>query len=240
MSTETSGLQSDTSSAQRTWNQEQKRLSAIDSRPEPGTAKPALASAEDKPEEEAGDAEEPTVEDALLFIANHCAEIHDNVTALLNQSAEAAAADFRRENFIDKLHQENQRLRAGEIREAVEPVLRDLIRLHDDLEKSARAWAAKGVCESGAAAEFGIFADVAADTLARYGVEKFTVEPGSPFQIQEHRALAALPTTSREQDRRIHQVVHAGFRCGPRILRSLEVEVYLYPERKAETAQSHQ
>jgi molecular chaperone GrpE len=207
----------------RAWLEEQQGT------PSPVETAPAEFEAED---------DEPTIGGTLYFIAENCDLMRDRLEQLTNLVNEGNAAAERREEIVNKLHQENQRLRAGEIRDAVEPVLRDLIRLYDDLERSARAWSAKPGFER-PATDFGIFADLAADILARYGVERFTADPGTPFQNKEQRVIKAVASARPEDNGKIESVLHSGFRSGDRIIRSLEVQVYRYVEPKSEAAKTN-
>ena len=54
------------------------------------------------------------------------------------QLAEFHRRSAHREAVIDRLHEENQRLRDGFGRIVLEPVVTDLIRLHDQLNREAR------------------------------------------------------------------------------------------------------
>src|SRR5947209_3702734 len=59
---------------------------------------------------------------------------------ILRALEESTRISTERERVIDRLYEENQRLRAGELQQAVMPILRDLMRLFDDLQKTAAAY----------------------------------------------------------------------------------------------------
>jgi molecular chaperone GrpE (heat shock protein) len=54
------------------------------------------------------------------------------------QVAEFHRRSAHRESVIDRLHEENQRLLAGLGKAVLEPVVADLIRLYDQLDREAR------------------------------------------------------------------------------------------------------
>jgi molecular chaperone GrpE (heat shock protein) len=152
------------------------------------------------------------------------ARIDERFDELCQSLDEANRISQDRERIVDRLHQENQRLRSGELQQAMMPFFRDLIRLHDDLSQTALRYATP--TESEASRDFQSFGEAVADVLYRHGVERYTVDVGTPFNPREHRALAAVPTTEAALDRTIAKVVGAGFRYETRILRPLEAEVY--------------
>jgi len=63
----------------------------------------------------------------------------DGVHRTRPQARGVTAAARASERACDKLHGENQRLRAGELRGAMLPLVRDLLRLHDDIGRIADA-----------------------------------------------------------------------------------------------------
>jgi molecular chaperone GrpE len=140
---------------------------------------------------------------------------------------EANVLSRERERIIDRLHEENQQLRTGELWQAVAPLFRDLVRLYDDLEQTAQRY--EGRIESelkDAARDFQSFKDAVVDVLYRHGVERYSASEGSPFNSKEQRALGVVPTQDENLDRAIARVVRAGFRSETRIVRILEAEVF--------------
>ncbi len=140
-----------------------------------------------------------------------------------------------RERVIDRLYEENQKLRAGELTQALDPVWRDLMRLHDDLERTFQAYAARPEIDPEAVRrDWASYAEVVADILYRQGIEQLEIPPEAPFNPREHRACAAVPTPEAARDRTVARVVRAGFRNAARILRVADVEVCRFtPEESA-------
>ena len=60
------------------------------------------------------------------------------------QLSEFHRRSAHRESIIDRLHEENQRLRGGIERAVLDPVVADLIRLYDQLSQEARRLEADG------------------------------------------------------------------------------------------------
>jgi molecular chaperone GrpE (heat shock protein) len=124
-------------------------------------------------------------------------------------AVEAAVGEFHRrsahrEAVIDRLHEENQRLRGGQHRALLEPVVVDLIRLYDSLHAERRRLGEDGrIFES--------FADDVLLTLERCGLEEFTAEAGEPFDPGRHAAVSVVPTDDPELDGTVAEPVAAGF-----------------------------
>src|SRR5574341_41670 len=153
--------------------------------------------------------------------------INERIDELCKWLDEANRISQDRERIIDRLHQENQQLRSGELQQAMTPVYRDLIRLHDDLLQTSQRYSAQGEASGAEAArDLQSYSDAVMDILYRYGIERYEVAEGAPFNPKEHRALAAVPTADESLDRAIVKVIRFGFRTETKILRLLEAEVY--------------
>jgi molecular chaperone GrpE (heat shock protein) len=141
----------------------------------------------------------------------------------LDREHERAA---HREAIIDRLHEENQALRRGEIQSAFEPVRAALYRLHDMARREAARWAAPEPPDPAhAAALFAAVADEVADALARTGTERFTVEPGAPYDPARHRPVAAEPVADPAAAGTVVGVRSDGFERDGRVVRKAEVAV---------------
>ncbi|MFD0203676.1 MULTISPECIES: hypothetical protein [Saccharothrix] len=138
----------------------------------------------------------------------------DPVAAALDTVAErmdrleSAVADFHRrsahrEAIIDRLHDENQTLRAGQRRELLEPLVADLVRLHDGLLRQARHQA--GDLLTG-------FADDVVLTLDRCGVEVVPAVPGEAFESGRHAVGGLQPC----EDPTLHNTVAVPLTAGLR------------------------
>lgn len=159
------------------------------------------------------------------------------LTSLSDQLKETNRLSRDRELMIDRLHQENQRLKQGELQQALLPILRDLIRLYDDLKLTAANYADRAA-DGGEkfVKDLRCYAETVADILYRHGVEKIEAAAGEEFNSKEHKAVAVTPAAGQEQDRRISRIVHDGFRTEAKVIRSVEVEVLRYEAPKAEAA----
>jgi molecular chaperone GrpE (heat shock protein) len=143
--------------------------------------------------------------------------ILDRLDARLAESQRLLA---RQTDLTQKLHAENQVLRAGELRSAQMPLVRDLIRLSDDLERM-RAVAAES------ADDLTVLHESLLDVLARNGVEAFESEWGEAFDSRVH-SVAGVETTEDEQlDKTVAEVVRRGFRWSSgEVIRVVEVRAY--------------
>lgn len=146
------------------------------------------------------------------------------LSARLDREHERAA---HREAVIDRLHEENQRLRRGELRGMLEPVRAALFRLHDEARRAAERLARPDdPPEPARTAELlTAVADEIADALARIGVERFTAEPGDPYDAARHRPVEAAAVTDPGLADTVVTVRADGFEQDGRVLRKAEVAV---------------
>ncbi|MFA1539018.1 nucleotide exchange factor GrpE [Actinomadura monticuli] len=184
--------------------------------PEPASAGGGAAADEGAAGEAAGGAAfRADVRDALAGLA-----------ARLDREHERAA---HREAVIDRLHEENQRLRRGELQGMLEPVRTALYRLHDQARRESDRLAAPDLAEPPdprqTAMLLAALADDVADALARLGVERFTVEPGSPYDASRHRPVAVTPVADPLRDGTVTAVQSDGFEQSGKVLRKAAVSV---------------
>ncbi|GAA4241886.1 hypothetical protein GCM10022254_72530 [Actinomadura meridiana] len=148
------------------------------------------------------------------------------LAARLDREHERAA---HREAVIDRLHEENQRLRRGELRAMLEPVKTALYRLHDQTRRESGRLASPDLAEPPDARRTALLlaavADDVADALARLGVERFTVEPGAPYDAARHRPVAVTPVDDPLRDNTVTAVQADGFEQDGRVLRKAAVSV---------------
>ena len=144
---------------------------------------------------------------------------------------EAQLAEFHRraahrEAVIDRLHEENQRLRGGFGRIVLEPVVTDLIRLYDQLDREVRRLQAGG---QDPRLLWSFAADVV-QILDRCGIEIFSAEPGDRFARDRHRPLAAVACEEESRHNTVAEVISAGFleRDTGRVRRPVQVRVHQY------------
>jgi molecular chaperone GrpE (heat shock protein) len=148
-----------------------------------------------EPEEPAAEVESATsdpVADALARFDARLAEAQ----RLLERQTEIAAS----------LHAENQRLRAGELRQAQGALVVSVLRVFDDIGQMAST---ASVPESGR--DLGLAAEALADALARNGIERTPIEPGAAFNPQVHRIARVESTDDPAGDRTVAQEVRPGF-----------------------------
>jgi molecular chaperone GrpE (heat shock protein) len=163
--------------------------------------------------------------------------------ALSQGLAESNYLARAREQIIDRLHTENEKLRAGVLEQAMGPVLRDLMRLYDDLARTAEAYASREPREAESTVrDWASYRDVVEDILYRQGVEPVETAPGDPFDPRLHRAVGPEDTPERTLEKAVARVVRPGFQSGSRILRPAEVRVFRYaaPQGPVEPVEEHQ
>lgn len=130
----------------------------------------------------------------------------------------------RQSDLVDRLHTENQGLRAGELRNAQLPLIRDLFRLHDDI---GRMRDAVGYSDG----DLLIVQENLIDILARSGVEPFAPDPGEPFDSRLHSAVGVEPTSDVSLDKAVVEIVRQGFRWeSGDVIRVAEVRAYRYQD----------
>ncbi|ADP79045.1 co-chaperone GrpE [Pseudofrankia inefficax] len=121
--------------------------------------------------------------------------------------------------LVDRLHEENGKLRQGELTEAMGPLLRGLIRLHDQMSSLGGddPQSVAGILRKQLLQVLDISADV----------RPYIAVPGSPFDPTRHLALRGIATDDPARDRTIARGVRPGFvRGSSTVLRPAEAEVY--------------
>jgi len=161
----------------------------------------------------------PAVPDPLVEVGERLGRVEAQVAEFHRRSA-------HREAVIDRLHGENQRLRGGIEKAVLQPVVADLIRLYDQLDREARRLGAD------AGTLFRSFADDVALILDRCGLEVFTADPGDPFQHDRHRPLAVVSCDDESKHNTVAEVIAAGFaeRDTGRIRRPLQARFHQFEQ----------
>jgi molecular chaperone GrpE len=146
------------------------------------------------------------------------------------QLAEFHQRSAHRESVIDRLHEENQRLRGGFGRIILEPVVADLIRLYDQLDREMRRIEDDGqdprLLRS--------FAEDVRQILDRCGIDVFLAKPGDPFERYRHRPVAVVPCADESRHNTVAEVIAAGFfeRDTGHMRRPVQAHFYQYaPDR---------
>jgi molecular chaperone GrpE len=150
-------------------------------------------------------------------------DLGKRLAAVEEQLGEFHRRAAHRELIIDRLHEENQRLKQGAHRVVLEPVVADLIRLHDQLAREARRAGDDG-------ALIASFADEVAEILDRCGIEVFVAAVGEAYQSDRHRPLAVVPTAEPELHNTVAESVAAGFydREASRVRRPAQARFHQY------------
>lgn len=147
----------------------------------------------------------------------------DRLAAATEREHERAA---HREAVIDRLHDDNQLLRRGELQAMLEPVRTALYRLHDMVRRESARWAAPDRPDGAHAAPLlAAIADEIAEALARTGAERLAVASGEPFDPARHRPVDTEPVADPALDGAVVAVRADGFGQGGQILRRAEVVI---------------
>jgi len=146
-----------------------------------------------------------------------------------------------REGIINRLHEENQRLHDGFGRMLLEPMVADLIRLYDQLEREAVRLETDGQDNR----LMRSFAEDVAEILDRCGFEVFSAEVGDPFERGRHRPVESVACDDESRHNTVAEVVAVGFfdRDADRVRRPVHARFYQYPrstqaDPASDTAQS--
>ncbi len=159
-------------------------------------------------------------------------EVEDPVGATLvrieRRLDEVARLGERHAEHVGSLHAENQRLRSGELATVVGPLLRDAIRVHDDILRLESS------CAPEAALDLGLVRDLLIGMLDRWGLRPFQPEVGDAFDTTEHNGIARVDT-SDPLGGTVAAVRRCGFRAEDgRIWRPADIEVYRQVDRDAD------
>ncbi|MCM3924364.1 hypothetical protein ND748_22175, partial [Frankia sp. AiPs1] len=121
--------------------------------------------------------------------------------------------------LVDRLHAENSRLRAGELTEAMAPLLRGLIRLHDQMGSLGAddPQSVAGILRK----QLLQVLDLAVD------VRPYTAVLGGTFDPARHLGVRRVATDEPGRDGTIARTVRPGFVRGETtVVRPAETEVY--------------
>ncbi|HEX8159291.1 MAG TPA: nucleotide exchange factor GrpE, partial [Solirubrobacteraceae bacterium] len=186
---------------------------------------PVAASVGEDAEEDAqvgedaeGEAEDP----AVCELRAQVAELTQSLAAAQRRADELATVARKQTEMADELHADNRRLRDGEIREAVAPLVRGLARLADDLSRMRATAAAESD-------DLAYLDGQVAELLHDAGVLTVQAQIGDPFDPQRHQAAGSATTADSALDRTIAEVRRAGLRREDgRMLRPVDVVVFRY------------
>jgi molecular chaperone GrpE len=187
---------------------------------------------DEEPESPAGAAD--TLVEAAPSLATVAAELA-GLRAEVARDHERAAA---REHVIDRLHDENMRLRAGERQLLLRPVLTDLQRLRHELlrvgDQLPERYSGRQAAEL-----LRSYAQNLELTLERGGVEVVSPRPGDAFDPAIHRVTGTVEAAEPGQDATVAEVVLDGYRDiqAGRVVLAAAVRVHRWtpPEQPAST-----
>lgn len=167
-------------------------------------------------------AREETVTVALAELARE--ETVASGNARIQRSLDELVRLTRRaDDHVAELHAENQRLRAGELAQATLPMVRDLVRLHDEVARLAEA------SHPEAKADIELIGTRLLDTLARWGLTPFAPAVGDSLDATKHQGVGRVPSADGEPGA-IATVRRPGFAHDDgRTFRAAEVEVFVPP-----------
>jgi molecular chaperone GrpE len=142
------------------------------------------------------------------------------------QLAEFHQRSAHRESVIDMLHEENQQLRLGISKVILEPIVADLIRLYDQIDREVRRLRADGQD----ARLLWSFADDITQILDRCGIEIYAAQPGDSFDRDRHRPLGVVACMDESRHNTVAEVATAGFaeRDTGRVRRPVQARFYQY------------
>lgn len=143
----------------------------------------------------------------------------------------------KREEIIDRLHAESERLRVGERRSTIRPLLLAISRLRDDLLRQSRTLPTDF---DGARGEklLRSFATAIEITLDDYSVGTFTPSEGEPFDPRRHRAISSQPAPEAALAKTIAEVRRDGYEDIEAGVTLSRAEVTVYSDPVPETPES--
>ena len=156
-------------------------------------------------------------------------EIQKLLETLLREFQSKLKIDAKRDEIIDRQHEELQAFRNGTADKAVLPLVLDVIRVYDDLNQLLKGFARKSAAELAVAEllkAFSAFASDLEEMLFRHGIESF-VEEAEVFNPKRQRALKSVPVVEPGKERQISERLRKGFDKGGRVIRPEFVSVFV-------------
>jgi molecular chaperone GrpE (heat shock protein) len=124
---------------------------------------------------------------------------------------------------VERLHDQLQEYKKNFIRQALMPLLKDVIYCHDFVASSLDA----PPDPDSAAKTLGHVKQMLLDVLFKYDVEPFRGEDG-PFDRKTQQCIKTVPTIIEADDKKVATSGVLGFRFGETIIRKEQVTVYKY------------
>jgi len=155
---------------------------------------------------EAGPAD-AVLADAVLAAVG---ELRASLAGLESQAAREHDRAQAREAVISRLHEEVERLRAGEARMLLRPAVTDLRRLRDDLLTQARS-VPEGMSRDEVTALLESYADSVVLILERCGIVAVRPAPDARFDPRQHQVSGIAGTGRRDLDGLVASTVSDGY-----------------------------
>lgn len=161
-------------------------------------------------------------------------ELKEGVDALSEQfKARISKTDYE-EATLKRISDELDEQRSGLYRKIVEPLINEVIDVHQDMSATIASYRRK--------AEEGDRDDLAArirrdldefrlmlgDILRNWNVEVWRPEPGEPLEPLRCRAVRAVPTGDRDRHRTVAESLTCGYAFEGKILRPAQVVAFTY------------
>jgi molecular chaperone GrpE len=153
---------------------------------------------------------------------------------LAAQTAEFHRRSVHREAVIDRLHEENEKLR-DEIRASVfDPITADLMRLYDSFQRDVHRLTASGA-DPGLVKLMQSYAEEVELILDRCGLEPFSAAVGEAFHRSDHVVAGTVEAPDAAHCEGIAEVLTVGFRdrATGQIKRPLRAKVFR-PDKSAD------
>jgi molecular chaperone GrpE len=143
-------------------------------------------------------------------VARQLEKLYETLRRLEDDLRSANDRAALREEVIARLHQENEKLRAGERHLLLRPVQADLQRLRNDLLRQAATLPAE-YSAAMAAEMFESFAMSVELALERCGIAVLRPDAGTAFDPARHRAVQVVAAAAAEEDGTIAEVATDGY-----------------------------
>lgn len=161
-------------------------------------------------------------------------ELTESTASAQRRADELAVVARKQSEMADELHAENVRLRAGELREAIAPLVRGLARLSDEIGQI------RGAGAPPTEADLIHLDQRVKELLHDAGVTPLAPAPGDPFDVHVHTAAGSVPTEDPLQDHTVVAVRRPGLiRDDGRVLRPADVLVYRFDLRHSTAPADH-
>ncbi len=148
------------------------------------------------------------------------ADIGSRIGDLAEAAAELSRLRSRDTELIARLHEDNTKLRNGEIASALNPVVVAMIKLHDQM-------VSLGALADPASAVGMLHTQLLQIMELTCAVRPFSPVPGEPFDASRHTGTRRIPTTEASADGTVAGTIRAGFaRADGSVVRAAEVEVH--------------